>query len=109
MTRKEALAELIAKVEAGASTRTEIEVAAILAVGADQRCIDVGSAFIGSLDAAKALHEAVLPGCRWGVGDTRAGVYINGSYCSEIVETNNPARAWLLAILRALHSMEADT
>lgn len=70
-------------------------------------------AFSGSLDAAKALHEALLPGCSqysivtdptclcakvawWPDG-------LSGSACyqGEGWHEANPARAWLLAILRA--------
>jgi hypothetical protein len=60
----------------------------------------------GSLDAAKALHEAVLPGYHLNLaldfchvlpegndGDQRA----SSGYCD-----GNPARAWLIAILKAL-------
>ena len=65
----------------------------------------------GSLDAAKALHEALLPGwvARPTVGGRAAGVIV--WHCTvedwengEEVHANNlpdPARAWLLAILRA--------
>jgi len=65
----------------------------------------LGSAFNGSLDAAKALHDAVLPGVSWGVGDARAGVYVAGGYLS-VEADDNPARAWLLAILEALIAQE---
>lgn len=67
-----------------------------------------GEAFHGSLDAAKALHDALLPGWKWGVG---FGVTIGfASVCPRsqspraafTVEHTDPARAWLLAILRAL-------
>lgn len=61
----------------------------------------------GSLDAAKALHDAVLPGwhCRVTRGkhtreaivqrDMMAGEYASG-------EADDTARAWLIAIIRAL-------
>lgn len=75
-------------------------------------------AFHGSLDAAKALHEAVLPG--WTVrlcaytthGNSPPHVHVfrmrqteddpvrSGN--SSGYEGDNPARAWLLAIIRAL-------
>ena len=64
----------------------------------------ISDAYNGSLDAAKALHEAVLLGWWWKaispdphyvqVGRPNIGVY---SGCSD-----NPARAWLIAILKAL-------
>ena len=63
----------------------------------------------GSLDAAKALHDALLPGwfpglsqntitknwCAWVQTDKRAHISVFG---------RDPARAWLIAILRALIS-----
>ena len=69
-------------------------------------------AYNGSLDAAMALHEAVLPGwvARPQIGGKGAGVEfwhctIEEWDSGEEVEANNmpdPARAWLLAIVRAL-------
>lgn len=69
----------------------------------------VSRSHAGSLDAAKALHEAVLPGWEWTfyydgeccVQDARAF-----SYAYEKAESDNPARAWLIAIIRALIAME---
>ena len=116
MTRKEALAELIEKVEAG---------------NADGRCRLTAKAFSqsvphsfvwaamdGSLDAAKALHEAVLPETGWDIFKT--GEYpgmIPGSSAYMFAarvgygttyrgDDDNPARAWLIAILRALHAQD---
>ena len=79
----------------------------------DHLIIYARRAFDGFLDAAKALHEAVLP--EWGVmikpfGKAWAEVWMLGD-----TETTNrpirgtstdPARAWLLAILRALIAQE---
>jgi hypothetical protein len=81
------------------------------------------NAFKGSLDAAKALHEAVLPGWWWTVGTCRVSddarvspegaesVAPGGREWSEITDIDqrppgNPARAWLLAILNALIAQE---
>jgi hypothetical protein len=65
-----------------------------------------GDAYNGSLDAAKALHEAVLPGWGWQIW---GGSYATLSYDFDGAEIDvdnshedNPARAWLLAILEAL-------
>ena len=72
-------------------------------------------AFNGSIDAAKALHEAVLPGWGWHVRqDEKDGschahtLYPKfrvspGGHTTE----SNPARAWLLAILEALIAQES--
>ncbi len=64
------------------------------------------AAFEGSLDAAKALHDALLPGKSWTVCPGGAGVdYSRHDYRSE-ADNDNPARAWLIAILRALEAQE---
>ena len=63
-------------------------------------------AYYGSLDAAKALHEALLPGWEWHLGPSNAKVYpYNGSPLkSWSGMSDSPARAWLLAILKAYRS-----
>jgi len=109
MTRKEALAELVAKVEAG-----EWPSRGAYLIPGEFRPADPGLAFQGSLDAAKALHEAMLPGWVWGCGfdgDDGFGAGVENGGIEFVVHggADNPARAWLLAILRALHSMEPDT
>lgn len=65
----------------------------------------------GSLDAANALHDAVLGGdWFWSVYDgNQASVALDGSaedgeYFGDF--SSSPARAWLLAILRALKQQE---
>ena len=62
------------------------------------------------LNAAKALHEAVLPGWDWNVcswagadihpGEDQLAAWMPGG------NYDNPARSWLLAILRALIARE---
>ena len=64
-------------------------------------------AFSGSLDAAKALHEAVLPG--WSAviqtnGAVQLHCPVHGAQTPAY--NNDPARAWLLAILDALIAKE---
>jgi hypothetical protein len=66
-------------------------------------------AFYGSLDAAKALHDAVLPDVRvQGVWETTEGSWVarlclraHATQVGYAVSTT-PARAWLLAILNAM-------
>lgn len=63
------------------------------------------NAFSGSLDAAKALHDALLPGWGYNVkhlthGKPRAFVAMH-PFSADYVEAETPARAWLLAILKA--------
>ena len=61
----------------------------------------------GSLDAAKALHEAVLPGHYFTIYGSSALVSSKNDDWEEIVAIKgNPARAWLLAILKALIAQE---
>ena len=70
-------------------------------------------AFNGSLDAAKALHEAVLPGWKWG-RQWSCHMWVepcdlpgrSDRFYGEETAASNPARAWLLAIIRALIAKE---
>lgn len=68
-------------------------------------------AFGGSLDAAKALHEALLPGWKWGrQWSSHMWVEPNDMpgrsdrFYGEEIDASNAARAWLLAVLRALEA-----
>jgi hypothetical protein len=63
-------------------------------------------AYTGSLDAALALHEALLPGRYWQLeqDDDDDGLGFWATVCSDGcvgAAGVNPARAWLLAILKA--------
>jgi hypothetical protein len=113
-TRKDALAVLRDKVQAGQPWSDDWPVlAAILKHGSLIR-----RSYHGSLDAAKALHEAVLPCmsqysivtdptclcvkvCWW-----PDGLSVGPEVCGEGWSEDDPARAWLLAILSALIAME---
>ena len=72
--------------------------------------IDAGLAFQGSLDAAKRLHDALLPGWTWGVTSQdeeykRPAAFVAHPDNDDIgheASADNVARAFLLAILRAL-------
>lgn len=66
------------------------------------------SSYNGDLNAAKALHDALLPGWDyhiWNLGSDEAGVDVasqeKGPMQDSVISVN-PARAWLIAILRAL-------
>ena len=63
-------------------------------------------AFNGSLDAAKALHEAVLPGWMGSFATDGFARVAKGGHVLTVMECchidNSPARAWLICILRAL-------
>lgn len=72
---------------------------------------EVARAFYGSLDVAKALHEALLPGWRlWALGEqdetscSWTAMILKRLYRDvgvRVFDQPNPARAWLLAILKA--------
>ena len=78
----------------------------------------VSRAFHGSLDAAKALHEAVLPDKGWHVewvAKYPALAFKPAAWCASVgwgsrhaAYSTDPARAWLLAILDALIAKEAS-
>ncbi len=108
-----ALRELAKKVEAGewvSSGDADDTWIAIFDAGLRQHYAWIYGAWHGSLDAAKALHEAVLPGWDWDVcswagadihpGEDQLADWVPGD------NYDNPARSWLLAILRALIAME---
>jgi hypothetical protein len=65
-------------------------------------------AYTGSLDAAKALHEAVLPKRYWKIGEWDGAWTVNIPFTmTKVIEATSeesPARAWLIAILKALIS-----
>jgi hypothetical protein len=75
---------------------------------------DAMNAYLGSLDAAHALHKAVLPGWEWkrivhpgpiaSVGVWEPPRFAMGHTALE--NDANSARAWLLAILAALIAQE---
>ena len=92
--RIEALRALLAKVEAGEDFSPMARII---------------QAHCGSLDAAKALHEALLPGWDFDINSTTgACVYINDPDTAFVGcdDVSNLARAWLIAILKALIAQE---
>ena len=98
-----ALDELIAAVEAGAIS-TDLIMAVFDDMPDQVTCL---AAFDGYLDAAKALHDALLPGWWFAIqptGVTVANVETphDGMICDGASDVT--ARAWLLAILRALQA-----
>jgi hypothetical protein len=110
MNKLEALTKLRDKVKAGESLPTYGRADPCQMGQARQH---IGKAFDGSLDAAKALHEAVLPGWGWecGVNATfvsLAVVWKSGRDKAFCQSAEVPSRAWLLAILEALIAQEAS-
>ena len=100
----DAIDDLISAAESG-TVGPGLNTAAVF--GDNQAAMDAVDAFHGSLDAAKALHDAMLPG--WSF---YAWVNPPGDYCVDVAHLDEPeicgrhatsiARAWLLAILRAM-------
>jgi len=123
MTRREALTDLLAKVEADDVSQRHVD-ALFANVGGFPESAWLGIPRImgGSLDAAKALHEAVLPGWVWRIpareweGSLSAAVTGTEMECDDDVcgfpdyigISSDPARAWLIAILKALIAQEPD-
>lgn len=63
---------------------------------------DASLAYEGSLDAALRLHEALLPGWRWNAWAVGGATVWNDIANVYTADDHIPARAWLLAILKAL-------
>lgn len=103
----EAMERLIAAVEAGKATYgmfTDALSSPCQDMGSTQMPYDAQNAYRGSLDAAKALHDALLPGWVW--GRTEGNIYVtNPERGSRSTKWGGPnevaARSWLLAILKA--------
>ena len=98
----EALRALEQKVAAG-ELPMWTEITGAIGLNPANRHISFYAAYHGSLDAAKALHEAVLPGWDWRArSDGRWWVWRTASDLQVAEDDENPARAWLLAVIRAL-------
>jgi hypothetical protein len=108
--RKDALTGLLAKVEAGIEPSTSDVLSWLVEINDSESssCPEVFPAYRGSLDAAKALHEAFLPEYSWQLFEEDSG-----EFSSLVSKRANPkvykeewhalpARAWLIAILKAL-------
>lgn len=107
----EALSKLIEAVATGqAPTGLDVHRAD---TGHSDHITMVLGAFNGSLDAAKALHEALLPGWAWQVEDEGwATVYRGDATRDQTLidaDAETSARAWLLAILRAYAAQQEST
>lgn len=121
----DALNKLIEAVEAG---RRGAGLNTTAVFGDNQTAMDAVDAFDGSLDAAKALHEALLP--EWLVenighhsfcdqwwcslhrpveGDEDTGAITRHSVTVSAFNQDIAARAWLLAILRAYAAQQEPT
>lgn len=101
------LDRLIEAVEAGAlpGDATGADYGLPPALTGSPTMMTIYAAFSGSLDAALALHDALLPGWDWGVWNGEAMVS-SADAEDHFGEASNPARAWLLCILRAKAAQE---
>lgn len=74
----------------------------------DRNCL---AAYHGDLNAAKALHEALIPGAHWHLDENEDRGYVAGVFFGNWHEgvAKTPARAWLLAILRAYAAQQEAT
>jgi hypothetical protein len=118
------LERLIAAVDAGGWPDRRTEVAAFYSGGSITHCNECAGlarqAYNGSLDAALRLHEALLPGWQINMAmlpvgpDTVCAIYgpleptaSKWAFAPKHeARAANPARAWLLSILRALAKRE---
>lgn len=103
--QKQALDRLIEAVEAGEAQEWQF-----LSLHTIQQADDAHRAFHGSLDAAKALHGALLPGwmlpcmVSWYINEAHGvtvEIYGRNDEGEAVATHESMARAWLLAILRA--------
>ena len=106
---KVALQELLAKVEARTATPFDPSFEFAFYHGARDMITKVkvaDSAYHGDMNAALALHNAVLPDWRWNVNNELSSETADVNWWGMRGESGrclgNPARAWLIAILKAL-------
>ncbi len=115
--RLDSLRALHDAVKAGAATAKHFRACWPGYMGTDTpNALNAARAAEGSLDAAHALHQTVLPGWEWNrvvhrwpipsVGVWRPPKFVIGQMAREV--DGNTARAWLLAILSALIAQEAE-
>lgn len=93
------LARLIEAVEIGNEAAAKLEARKAY----PEHAPDMGRAYNGSLDAAKRLHDALLPGW-WAMLRHSTRPCVTVGYVDAVQEAldEDLARAWLLAILRAM-------
>lgn len=106
MTDKTALRQLIEAVEAGTATILQFLTWRPGLAGTRKESQTMVRAYGGSLDAAKALHEALLPGWDYIVSRANGGLTTHVQLEQEITFNDCPARAWLIAILKAYEAQQ---
>jgi hypothetical protein len=103
-----ALQKLLAKVESNwAPADDEVVLRSWHnAFGHNWIAVKAYEAYNGSLDAAKALHDAVLPGYVMTIPENYKVVVSNSFSQWHVGEGKDHARAWLIAILKVLIAQE---
>lgn len=107
------LDRLIATIEAGRSARSEPWTVFHASGIPAKYWMDVDAADAGFIDAALRVHDALLPGWGWKLETHKdlsfawVGAPDSMLFQDYKASFGNPARAWLLAILRALRAREA--
>lgn len=105
-----ALRALAERVEIGKAKGSDFMFAPLIHANAETEHF-AHRAYCGSLDYARTLHETVLPGWRvfqirqmrdWAVRLERSTATKPDHLMVEGTDASDPARAWLLAILRAI-------
>ena len=99
------IAALIEAVEAGTVAMHDLD-AFIPVLGLTTEANNALDAYRGSLDAAMALHDALLPGWAWTLFPCDDGNFGCHVEAEDSAFSPTPARAWLLAILRAYLGMQ---
>lgn len=112
MDKAKQLRELADRVEGGYDqpdfvTKTDWDISKALGHDNERIAILVSKILQGSLDAAKALHDSVLPGWTVEKIEERSDIKTwwvklgTGSRTACFGETKEPSAAWVTAILRA--------
>tara|TARA_R110000851_G_scaffold288046_1_gene442121 strand:+ start:266 stop:616 length:351 start_codon:yes stop_codon:yes gene_type:complete len=114
-----ALQELLAKVEAGDCNGVSDAVQGMypndIGFSLTPEALTILNAYNGSLDAAKKLHDAVLPDWHFNISSEANGngyvVALTDAYWIDrsLGCAINPARTWLIAIIKALIAKEQST
>jgi hypothetical protein len=101
-TRKDAMAVLMDKVRTGTAIEADFAEAWPHAHNSEHH--RAWLAYLGSLDAAEALHDAVLTGWEYGYDGSIAWVKLPGLRASYRHDSMGglTSRAWLISILSAM-------
>ena len=106
MSGKQALTDLLAKVNVG-KFNDSVAMAEEMWGTHSLEASHFSGAYRGSLDAAKALHDAVLPDQSTRI-ERRVGGWVVWLDNPHQGINDRPAQAWLIAILKALIAQEAE-